>query len=126
MDKIKYYMLPFFLLSCTSKFYHTNSNSAGNKKNIVLIIKKNWNLDSLNNAQINLSKQNITFNYSDVKFEGNNLTNIAIKVNCNDGYGGAAESTDLDMKFGFFRNYDRDSKYQFSIGTIGKRYHVKR
>ncbi len=84
-------------------------------------------LDSLVYIKNELKIKGITVNYKKMEFDGNNhLLNIDCEVNCNDGYSGSfaiglLNEQKENIRFGFYRDYSKNSRNPFGTGRIDKK-----
>lgn len=113
-------LMSAFIFSCT-EFSKTEYSTANAKA--FLKITPNTTESELRKISDELKqKRNIDVDYSQSDFQGNGeINNLVLKVNSNDGYSGEAKitSTGLKMKsFGFIRDYSKNAKQPFSIGTL--------
>ena len=97
------------------------SQEKENSANIKVVITPQWDIEKLDSTVTALSRKNITFKYSELKFNSENeLQAIRIEVDCNDFHNGSASTDELSesLQFGFIRNYDIDADKDFAIGAL--------
>lgn len=107
--------------SLTIQFNEDNS-----VKRIEAAFTNNLTLDSLIRIKNELKVRGITVNYKKYEFDaGNHLLKIDCEVNCNDGYNGSfaiglLNAENKDKRFGFYRDYSKNSVSHFGTGLIDK------
>lgn len=87
---------------------------------VLLSIDKNTTKDELNTYQTKLKEVNISLNVDKIEFNPmGKIKQLAITVDCNDGYQGWAN---LDLsgndKIGFYRIYDKNSNSSFGMSPL--------
>jgi hypothetical protein len=109
-----------FLFSCT-EFSKTEYSTSDTK--VYLKVTPNTTESELNKISVEFKqKRNIDVDYSQsIFFDDGKINNLVLKVNTNDGYSGEASSSGAGLKmksFGFIRDYSKDAKQVFTIGTL--------
>ncbi|ADQ82526.1 hypothetical protein [Riemerella anatipestifer] len=117
MDKIKFLGLTVFLVISGAM----KAQMKFSDKKVEVYINLNWTKDSLDFAKEKLKSKNITFNFSNVKYNPNGtIKGLEIDVNSNDGFSGKASIEEItrNTKFGFLRNYSRFSQNKLRVGAF--------
>jgi len=113
-------LMTAFIFSC-KEFSKTDYSTSDTK--VYLMLTPNTTASELRKIAVEFKqKRNIDVDFLQSDFNGNGkIKNLVLKVNTNDGFSGEARisSAGLKMKsFGFIRDYAKDAKQKFSIGTL--------
>jgi hypothetical protein len=91
-------------------------------KKIYLKITKETTEFKLQKVVKKFRKKNIIVNFYGSKFyDDGTIKKMTLRIDCNDGFSGSVEISDVDLKtgsFGFFRDYNENAKAPFNIGKI--------
>ncbi|MBT3207016.1 MAG: hypothetical protein HN704_12570 [Bacteroidetes bacterium] len=108
-----------FLYSCTNS---TTDYSINDDKVFLIITAKTTKTELISISQEMKEKKNIDIDFSESEFHTNDIiTKLALKVDCNDGFSGSTEASNIPLNlnnFGFFRTYSDSTDIPFSIGTM--------
>jgi len=113
-------LMTTFIFSC-KEFSKTEYSTSDTK--VYLTVTPNTTASELRKIAVEFKqKRNIDVDYSQSDFLGNGkIKNLVLKVNTNDGFSGEAKTSSAGLKmktFGFIRDYAKDAKQKFAIGTL--------
>jgi hypothetical protein len=97
--------------------------NAQNARKVEVFFQHSHSKSDLMNIKAELGAQKILLDYTHMAFdEEGHLTELSFSVDCQDGFKGTAESTDIpdDFSFGFIRDYRPGVAMAFALGDISK------
>ena len=86
---------------------------------ITVIFNHTLHFNELVRIKLDMGEKGITLAFKKLEFDENGgLLSIDFNVNCNDGYKGSAQESNLtdESKFGFYRDYSKNAKSSFGTG----------
>lgn len=88
---------------------------------IQVVFTRHLKFNDLVKIKLDMAEAGITLDYKKLEFDENGgLMAIAFVVDCNDGFSGGASNYQIsnNSKFGFFRDYNEESKTPFGTGAV--------
>jgi transcriptional regulator with XRE-family HTH domain len=95
------------------------------KERIEVVFTNKLTFDSLVNIKNDLKVRGIIINYTKIEFDNRNqLLSIDCEIDCKDGFKGSfgavlLNSTNKNKRFGFYRDYSKNTKSPFGTGLLG-------
>ena len=121
MKKFIFICFSYLLLSLSFAFTRPDAGVKDAGKKFQIIFNKNIGFTELVLIQEECEKKGIRLIYKKIEYnEDGNLQSLSFKVDCRDGFSGSASTEHLteDRRFGFYRDYQENSKSPFGVGAI--------
>lgn len=120
MKKIILVLVGIIAMSCSKE---SQTKYSTESERVYLIVTENTTKAELTKIASEFkSEKNIAVDFSKTEFsENGKIIKLNLKVDCNDGFRGIAESTGKILKTknsGFLRDYSEGSKKPFVIGAM--------
>jgi hypothetical protein len=121
MKKFIFICCSYLLLTLSFGFTAPDACITDTGKKFQILFNKNTGFTELSLIQAECDKKGIRLTYKKIEYnEEGKLQSLSFRVDCKDGFSGAA-STDRLMEnslFGFFRDYTENAKSPFAVGAI--------
>jgi hypothetical protein len=118
----KYLVLPIALLflMLTTSFSIDPGTPKTGKERIEIAFNASTGFTELVMIKSYCEEKGITLNYKKIEYdEEGKLKSISFKVDCRDGFSGAASSQMMSKtKFGFYRDYNPEATSPFGCGPL--------
>ena len=115
MKHLLFFLLAFVWMQSSAS---AQTKPAAKTGRIEVIFNGKTTFNELVKLRLDMAEKGISLSYSELKFDRNGgLSEIAFSVNCNDGFSGSAEKSNLNNKntVGFYRDYEDKDK---PFGTL--------
>lgn len=100
---------------------HISKGENAKENRIEVVFNRTFKFNDLVKIKLDLAEKGISFYYKKLEFDENGgFINIGFKVDCNDGFSGSAQKSNLinQSKYGFYRDYSEDANSPFGTGVI--------
>ena len=116
-------LIATLVLSSSYQIRQINQGRHESKPKIEIVFNRQTGFIELVMIKADLEKKHIILNYRKIEFnkEGE-LIALSFSVDCQDGFSGSASTDELrsEVRFGFYRDYSKDTKSPFGTGALDK------